>query len=54
MKVFSFLEKFNGKFKSLLEYNFNSYKIKFERIKEIYETLSINRLKKKNLSQFLF
>ena len=42
---FSFLEKFNGKFKSLIEYDFNSYKIKFERIKEIYETLSINRLK---------
>ena len=42
---FTFLEKYNSKFRKSIEYNFDSYKIKFERIKNIYETLSINTSK---------
>ncbi len=46
---FSFLEKFNSKFRDKIEYNFKSYEIKFERIKNIFENLSINTKKNNTL-----
>ncbi len=46
---FSFLEKFNSKFRDKIEYNFESYETKFERIKNIFKKLSINTKKNDTL-----